>query len=326
MPRAASGRGTGGSLALSRKREQVAHSLVGGEEVAADRRVVTLGARLCGTQADDVARAAKGVRTGARRSPPALARGGLRTSWIARPRPRRSPRSFRDRLPAPAPEELPINAPRLVKLRGDHGETAHFRDAGTELDVCPAPGMFVATVIRPRCPAQRDDLGFLLVLARIQQLVLQPCFGERALTRSEAATERVPMSTGRPSFASARARDAIARHFSSAVRCTVVPRSRRCTGRLVGILTTGSRYTDHSSLRSRAPFRSFPRAADTAGRTADKSFARPRPAGRQRHTLLRLDHLMQGLLPRAVGEDPAGVLVDDLHLLVADDVVRVAMK
>ena len=42
--------------------------------------------------------------------------------------------------------------------------------------------------------------------------------------------------------------------------------------------------------------------------------------------LLGLDQLVQAVLPRAVGHDAAGVLVDDLHLAVGDDVVLVALK
>ena len=44
------------------------------------------------------------------------------------------------------------------------------------------------------------------------------------------------------------------------------------------------------------------------------------------HAFLRLDHLMQPLLPRPVGQDPPGRLVDDLHLVVADEVVDVALE
>ncbi len=44
------------------------------------------------------------------------------------------------------------------------------------------------------------------------------------------------------------------------------------------------------------------------------------------HRLLRLDRLVQTLAPPAALEDPAGELVDDLHLAVLDDVVDVALE
>ena len=43
------------------------------------------------------------------------------------------------------------------------------------------------------------------------------------------------------------------------------------------------------------------------------------------HALLRLDRLVQALRPAAALHDPAGELVDDLHLAVLDDVVDVAL-
>ena len=43
------------------------------------------------------------------------------------------------------------------------------------------------------------------------------------------------------------------------------------------------------------------------------------------HALLRLDRLVQALAPAAAFHDPAGELVDDLHLAVLDDVVDVAL-
>ena len=43
------------------------------------------------------------------------------------------------------------------------------------------------------------------------------------------------------------------------------------------------------------------------------------------HALLRLDCLVQPLRPAAPFHDPAGELVDDLHLAVLDDVVDVAL-
>ena len=42
--------------------------------------------------------------------------------------------------------------------------------------------------------------------------------------------------------------------------------------------------------------------------------------------LLDLDHLMQAALPRAIGHDPAGVFVDDLHLVVGNDVMPIALE
>ena len=44
-----------------------------------------------------------------------------------------------------------------------------------------------------------------------------------------------------------------------------------------------------------------------------------------RHALLRLDRLVEALRPAAAFHDPAGELVDDLHLAVHDDVVVVAL-
>ena len=41
------------------------------------------------------------------------------------------------------------------------------------------------------------------------------------------------------------------------------------------------------------------------------------------HALLRLDRLMEALAPAAAFHDPAGELVDDLHLAVLDHVVDV---
>ena len=45
-----------------------------------------------------------------------------------------------------------------------------------------------------------------------------------------------------------------------------------------------------------------------------------------RDALLRLDRLVQALRPAAAFHDPAGELVDDLHLAVLDDVVDVALE
>ena len=44
-----------------------------------------------------------------------------------------------------------------------------------------------------------------------------------------------------------------------------------------------------------------------------------------RHAFLRLDRLVEPLAPAAPLHDPAGVLVDDLHLAVLHDVVDVAL-
>ena len=44
------------------------------------------------------------------------------------------------------------------------------------------------------------------------------------------------------------------------------------------------------------------------------------------HALLHLDQLVQPVLPRAVGHHAAGVLVDDLHLAVAHQVLLVAVE
>ena len=43
------------------------------------------------------------------------------------------------------------------------------------------------------------------------------------------------------------------------------------------------------------------------------------------HVLLRLDRLVQSLAPAPAFHDPAGELVDDLHLAVLHDVVDVAL-
>jgi hypothetical protein len=61
-----------------------------------------------------------------------------------------------------------------------------------------------------------------------------------ALSRSDFSTLVVPTSTGRPASENVLISSMIAAHFSASRRYTRSSRSRRITGRLVGIVTTSS--------------------------------------------------------------------------------------
>ena len=61
----------------------------------------------------------------------------------------------------------------------------------------PRPAMLVATVICSGLSGLRNDLGFLAVLSRIEHPMRQPGSKQQSTHAPDAATERVPIRTGR---------------------------------------------------------------------------------------------------------------------------------
>ena len=153
-----------------------------------------------------------------------------------------------------------------------------------------------------------------------------------SLRCSDALTERVPTSTGRPCACTAFTRSRIASHFSGWLGRMCSPRSWRATGRLVGIFTTARPYVLPQFAGNLARGSGHSGQPEVALEEALIGHARDRGLlARQRHAFLRLDHLVQTLLPRSIGKDPAGVLVDDLDLILplvvrCDEILLVAME
>src|SRR4029077_8212145 len=67
--------------------------------------------------------------------------------------------------------QLPVDAARLVPLGAADGQPAQVRDAGPQLDVGAAAGHVRGDRHGAALARVRDDLGFLLVVLRIQYVV-----------------------------------------------------------------------------------------------------------------------------------------------------------
>lgn len=120
-------------------------------------------------------------------------------------------------LASAASEQLPVDAPGIVALGGEHVESAHFGHARSKPDVRPRPAMLVATVMRPRSPALAITSASSWSWRAFNTWCVSPPAERSSLKCSEADTERVPTSTARPSFCKWRSVSTMATHFSSAV-------------------------------------------------------------------------------------------------------------
>ena len=74
-------------------------------------------------------------------------------------------------LPRATAPQLPVDPARLVPLRADHEKTAVIRDAFTELNVGSAAGHVRRNRDRPGLSGALDDLRFLHVILRVQDVV-----------------------------------------------------------------------------------------------------------------------------------------------------------
>ncbi len=104
--------------------------------------------------------------------------------------------------------------------------------------------MFVAIITLPSWPASSTIVDSLLTFSgrALSTSGLTPCLAVSIFASvSLFSTLVVPTSTGRPTSWNALISSTIASHLSLTTRNIRSSRSRRCTGRFVGIDTTSSR-------------------------------------------------------------------------------------
>src|SRR4029079_1469905 len=229
-------------------------------------------------------------------------------------------------LTAGAAAELVVDPSRLVPLGAEHVEAAQVDDAVAELDVDAAAGHVRRDRDRADLPGVLDDLRLARVLLRVQDVVLDP--GARqplrqmlgGLDRDRADEDRLPLLVTLLDVFDHGGELAVDRLVDEVV--LVVARDR-LVGRdldhvravdLDELLLLGLRGAGHPGQLVVEP----EVVLQGDGRQGDVLFL-------DADTLLGLDRLVETLRPAAPFHDPAGELVDDLHLTVLNDVVVVAL-
>ena len=97
-----------------------------------------------------------------------------------------------------ATEELTIDATRLVTLGGDDVKASTIRHAESQPDIGSPAGHVRRHGDLARGAGVGDDGRFLAILTRVEDAMRQPGVAEEPAQMLDAATDRVPSSTGRP--------------------------------------------------------------------------------------------------------------------------------
>ena len=229
-------------------------------------------------------------------------------------------------LAARAAAELVVDAPRLVALGAEHVEPADLEHAFAELDVDAAAGHVRRDRDRAELARVLDDLGLARVLLRVQHVVrdalarqqLREVLGR--LDGDRADEHRLPglvalldvaRDGGELAFLRLEdeillvvARDVDVRRDLDDVE--VVDLDELLLLRLRGTGHAGELVVEAEVVLQRDRGERLVLLLDA-------------------HALLRLDRLVQALAPAAALHDAAGELVDDLHLVVLDHVLDVAV-
>ena len=192
----------------------------------------------------------------------------------------------------------------------------------------PRPAMFVAIVTAPFWPASWMISASCSCCFAFSTLCGIPWRVEqlREVLR-DVSTAIVPTRTGWPFSCRSLMSSMTASNFASFVLKIRSFLSSRATSTLVGISTT-CEVVDLDELLLLGL-----RGAGHPGELLVEAEVVLQRDRRERdvllldaHALLRLDRLVQALRPAPAFHDPAGELVDDLHLAVLDDVVDVALE
>src|SRR6266511_2439236 len=229
-------------------------------------------------------------------------------------------------LAARAAAQLVVDPAGLVALRGEHVEPARLDDAVGELDVDAAAGHVRRDRDRPELAGVLDDLGLARVLLGVEDGVRDPLPRQqlaqvlRGLDRDRADEDGLPLLVALLDVADDRLELPLLRLEDEVVLVVALDGD---IGRdldhvqvvdLDELLLLGLGRTGH------------------AGELLVKAEVVLEGDRRERdvllldlHALLGLDRLMEALRPAPSLHDPAGELVDDLHLAFLDHVVDVAL-
>src|SRR5918995_295066 len=229
-------------------------------------------------------------------------------------------------LAARAAAKLVVDAARLVALGAEHVEAAGLTHAVAELDVDAAARHVRRDRDRAELACVLDDLRLALVLLRVQDVVLDPLALEqlrdvlRRLDRDRPEQNRLARGVALLDVADHRLELAFLRAENEIV--LVLTRDVD-VGRdlddvqvvdLDELLLLGLRGAGHAGeLLVEAEV-----VLERDRGERDVLFLDLQP-------FLRLDRLVQAFAPAPALHDPAGVLVDDLHLAVLDHVVDFAL-
>src|SRR5581483_3548125 len=227
-------------------------------------------------------------------------------------------------LAAGAAAKLVVDPARLVALGAEDVEAAEVEHAVTELDVDAATGHVRRDRHRAGLARVLDDLRLARVLLRVEHVVLDPLAREELrevlgrLDGDRADEDRLALLRALPDVADDGGELPLLRLEDEVV---LVGARDRDVGRdlddgevvdLDELLLLGLRGAGH---------------AGELLVEAEVVLEGDRPERLELlldlHALLRLDCLVETLAPAAALHDPAGELVDDLHLALLDDVVDV---
>src|SRR6266511_36300 len=229
-------------------------------------------------------------------------------------------------LAARAAAQLVVDPAGLVALRGEHVEPARLDDAVGELDVDAAAGHVRRDRDRPELAGVLDDLGLARVLLGVEDGVrdslprqqLAQVF--RGLDRDRADEDGLPLLVALLDVADDRLELPLLRLEDKVVLVVALDGD---VGRdldhvqvvdLDELLLLGLGRTGHAGellVEAEVVLEGDRRERDVL--LLDL------------HALLGLDRLVEALRPAASLHDPAGELVDDLHLAFLDHVVDVAL-
>src|SRR4051794_17843108 len=229
-------------------------------------------------------------------------------------------------LAARSAAKLVVDAPGLVALGAEHVEATELAHSVAELDVDPAAGHVRRDRDRARLARLDDDLGPLLVLLRVEDVVRDALpreqLGEvlRDLHRDRSDEHRLALRVALLDVLDHRG---VLRSLGLEDLVVLVVAGDVDVGGdldhvqaidLDELLLLGLGGAGHAGELVVEP----EVVLDRDRRDGDELLLDP-------HALLRLDRLVQALRPAAPFHDPAGELVDDLDLAVLDDVVDVAL-
>ena len=213
-------------------------------------------------------------------------------------------------------------------LRQDDVQAAGLAHRRVQLDIGAAAGHVGRDRDPPRLTGAGDDLGLLAILSRIE---------DRRVASPASPSNCADMLGGVDRASADQHGPACAGHgghgFDDGVpfelsRCKDTRARIRSAQRPIGRYAHDPQAVDGAQLARRLERRSG-HAAKVQVAAKEPLIGDPRqrlaPFG-DGAAFLGLDELVHAALPRAVGHDAPGVLVDDLHLAVGDDVLHVAVE